>query len=59
MLKNGENMNEELKFTITAESNGVKKGASEAVSALNSVGSAYESSAQKGSKRRECRCKNG
>lgn len=50
MLKNGENMNEELKFTITAESNGVKKGASEAVSALNNVGNAYESSAQKGAR---------
>lgn len=43
-------MNEELKVTITAESSGIKKGASEAASALNSVGSAYESSTQKGKK---------
>lgn len=41
-------MNEELKFTLTAESSGVKKGADEAASSLNRVGAAYESSAQKG-----------
>lgn len=41
-------MNEELKFTLTAESDGVKKGVNEAASALHSVGNAYESSAQKG-----------